>query len=441
MLRLSLRPFLLSLVVFFFVLLLVSVDAERIESASFSPPFSEVDSGGSRMVNKHWRSSGAAMVSNNFVRLTPDRQSKKGALWSRKAIGSPVFSALLKFRISGQGKSFFGDGIGVWISNAAYYMEGDLHGTQEKFLGVGIIFDTFKNTETLAAHRDVTILINDGEKTWEMMTEDVKGCNVNVRYHNERADFSVTDASRAQIIVNDTNLQVLIDARNTGEWMECVNIENIHLSPGWATESYFGLTASTGQLADNHDVISLITDSDIAAMEVVAATVAPKKAFELDATLPIEERIKKIEDSVMLLVERFDKIDLHVEHELASVADKLSNLLHKLEKREEEAEKRIDSLEAVIKRDVEGTLQSRLGTIEAQLKGTVDRSMSNRETVLDKKLEVLEKSVKAAKDMSAKSAASAGSWRWPVFFLFVFFILACVGAYMFYRYMKKHHIL
>lgn len=143
-------------------------------------------------------------MNNNFIRLTPDRQSKKGALWSKKSVSVPSLSSILKFRISGQGKTFFGDGIGFWIVQQSYYSEGSLHGFQERFVGIGIIFDTFKNTENLAKHRDVTVLINDGTKTYEMMTETVLGCNTNVRYHAERADFSVLDSSRAQINVNET---------------------------------------------------------------------------------------------------------------------------------------------------------------------------------------------------------------------------------------------
>ena len=121
-------------------------------------------------------------MNNNFARLTPDRQSKKGALWSRKELDTASFSSIIKFRISGQGqslthtlthtltqslktgKNFYGDGIGLWIVQDPYYTEGNLHGYQENFVGVGIIFDTFKNTENIGAHRDVTVLINDGEK-------------------------------------------------------------------------------------------------------------------------------------------------------------------------------------------------------------------------------------------------------------------------------------
>jgi mannose-binding lectin 2 len=134
--------------------------------------------------------------------LTPDRQSKKGAVWSRKALGVPEFSSILKFRISGQGKNFFGDGLAFWITDQPYYTEGSIHGFVDKFVGIGIIFDTFKNTESLYAHRDVTVIVNDGEKTYDMMTENVMGCNTNVRYHAERGDFSVKDASRAKIVLN-----------------------------------------------------------------------------------------------------------------------------------------------------------------------------------------------------------------------------------------------
>lgn len=193
---------------------------------SFESPFSEVDWAGNKIVGINWKNFGSTVVNSNFIRLTPDRQSKKGAMWSRSPLGVPSFSAILKFRIAGQGKNFFGDGLAMWIVSDSDYVDGDLHGFSEKFYGIGIrttphlrtrmqflcltlvyflgiIFDTFKNTEHLSAHRDVTILINDGEKTFELMTQDIQGCNTNVRYHNDRGDFSVTDAARMKITLKD----------------------------------------------------------------------------------------------------------------------------------------------------------------------------------------------------------------------------------------------
>lgn len=191
------------LVALFLCFIVLFAQAEFLEFQSFQPPFQEVDTTGTRIVNGHFRTSGTTVVNNNFIRLTPDRQSKKGGVWSRKPVGVPSLSTVLKFRISGQGKNFFGDGIALWVVQQSYHIEGSIHGFFEKFYGIGIVFDTFKNTENLAAHRDITVLINDGTKSYEVMTQDVMGCMANIRYHADRADFSVLDASRAKVVVDD----------------------------------------------------------------------------------------------------------------------------------------------------------------------------------------------------------------------------------------------
>ncbi len=109
--------------------------ASRLDSHSFEPPFEHVDPSGSKSISKDWKIGGVASVSNNFLRLTPDRQSKKGAAWSRKSLGVTTFSAVFTFRISGQGKKFFGDGMALWFINQPYYVEGDFHGSVERFTG------------------------------------------------------------------------------------------------------------------------------------------------------------------------------------------------------------------------------------------------------------------------------------------------------------------
>jgi mannose-binding lectin 2 len=175
--------------------------AEKLEQFTFKAPFEDTDVAGQRLVGSNWKTAGTTVVNKNFIRLTPDRQSKKGSVWSKKPVGVSAFSTVLQFRISGQGKTFFGDGIALWITQNSYHVDGIVHGSAEKFVGVGIVFDTFKNTENLAAHRDVTVLVNNGDKTYEMMTKDVQGCAAKVRYHADRADFSVMDSSRAKVVI------------------------------------------------------------------------------------------------------------------------------------------------------------------------------------------------------------------------------------------------
>ena len=96
----------LQVIAFFVFAFFCLSSSEKLGYHSFEPPFTDVDSSGLKQVNNHWRISGSTIVQNNFLRLTPDRQSKKGSLWSRKALGVPSINAIVKFRISGQVSEF-----------------------------------------------------------------------------------------------------------------------------------------------------------------------------------------------------------------------------------------------------------------------------------------------------------------------------------------------
>lgn len=428
------------------VVLVARASAGALESHSFEPPFAEVDSSGDLMVNKHWRDSGHALVSKNFVRLTPDRQSKKGALWSRKNLGVDKFTSTLKFRISGQGRSFFGDGIGLWVTNSAYYTEGDLHGSQEHFYGVGIIFDTFKNTESLAQHRDVTILINDGHKSVEHMIEDVKGCTANVRYHNERADFTAKDASRAQVTFTDSHLKVMVDERNSGDWMECVEVPLEGLNPGWLKDAYIGITASTGQLADNHDVISLVTDSDLSKGDEVLFGDNSKKYYEppTDAsghTGGIEERLSSLEKTVDKILSSLEHLELHSELEMASIDDKIGNILGKLSAREDSSESRLDEVESIIASKLDTVVGKRLADHEERQDQRIIKTIGSLTDKVDAKVGSVSETVERMIESGSGGSGDGGSWKLPFLILVIFVVAAAIGAYRFYKTLEKKHFL
>eukprot|EP01039_Chlorochromonas_danica_P003611 gene3612-3954_t len=424
------------LFIFFICLLLARASADFLEYHSFEPPFNEVDASGNRLASPHWRTSGTTVVNNNFIRLTPDRQSKKGALWSRKAVSVPYFSSVLKFRISGQGKNFFGDGLALWITQTGYHVDGPVHGFQEKFVGVGIIFDTFRNTENLANHRDVAVIVNDGSKTYEVMASNVKGCDTNVRYHADRADFSVTDASRAKITLNDTSLEIYIDARNTNEWTHCTTIPALGLPEGWLARSHIGLTATTGQLADNHDVLYLKSFSNATVLDEDEAHEFSNVHFELPKDLDVDHQLLALEEVINKIINKHETLDHHVEHQVAAIMDHIKNLIKKLEQREDKSEQRIENLEGLIQKQVEGSLESRLSSLELQMKGGIEKKMSNIESALDRKMNRIE-----TQASELVQTGSSDGWKLPFLFLLLVIVVAAVGLYMFYLKMKKMHIL
>lgn len=52
---------------------------------------------------------------------------------------------------------------------------------------------------------------------------------------------------------------VAIDARNAGTFVDCATAQlPASLGDEWAKTAHLGVSASTGQLADNHDVLSLV---------------------------------------------------------------------------------------------------------------------------------------------------------------------------------------
>ena len=120
----------------------------------------------------------------------------------------------------------------MWFSQGPFE-SGSFHGYSDKFTGLGVIFNNFRNEEGGKVHKDVQIVINDGTRTAEeMMSGPIVGCDASMRYHEERADFSVFNATRISLSYKDGSLTVGMDAHNQNDWVECVTT-HVQLPTGW----------------------------------------------------------------------------------------------------------------------------------------------------------------------------------------------------------------
>lgn len=81
----------------------------------------------------------------------------------------------------------------------------------------------------------------------------------------------MSSSTKVKVTIAEERLQVKIDARGDDDWLDCVSVdmtrEAFRLPKDWLVRAHVGITASTGQLADNHDVISLNSFSDAAVLE------------------------------------------------------------------------------------------------------------------------------------------------------------------------------
>lgn len=344
----------------FVCLLPANVRAARMDAISFKPPFERVDTAGRRIVNDTWTYGGSAEAKKHFVRLTTDRQSKKGYLWQTQPLGRDTFSAIMTFRISGLGKRWFGDGIGLWFTNHQSFVSGVNHGFTDSFTGIGIVVDTFVNPEHKGGHKDVSIQINDGSKTIDRINDDARiGCDAEIRYHEQAATFDpVHSLSRLKVKIEKQRLVVEIDANANGRWIACHEV-TLPFSENWLESATIGITGATGALADNHDVIRFEafedfsdTSTGIVDSETIMHTVSKDYKKWMDSPNCGSDCL------IAVLQKEIANFRVEAEHRFSDLKEKTENTVGKLKNQEKENERRVAEIEAKLSSDIDATLDA-----------------------------------------------------------------------------------
>ena len=157
-------------------------------------------------------------------------------------------------------------------------------------------------------------------------------------------------------------VRVAIDERNTGNFHICVS-EHVDLKPDWWKTAHIGISASTGQLADNHDILSKETekeDTEFFARLLAENNIQKESLSETEKTLlRVIEKLEVQQESDVLKLKR------EVEHTLVAVDDSLNNMIKKLKNRGDVSDNRIAELEVSLKNKIQNSLSE---DIERRLK-------------------------------------------------------------------------
>merc|ERR1711916_114131 len=133
---------------------------------SFSTPFQFV--AGSAV--PHFEYGGNALVMDEFVRLTPDRQSRAGWIYNVDQCYIHNWRATAQIRMHGAGGRVFGDGMAIWYRAMAprKMSTGEVFGAPDRFSGLGVFLDTFDNN----ADRNnpiISVMVGDGATAYDNM--------------------------------------------------------------------------------------------------------------------------------------------------------------------------------------------------------------------------------------------------------------------------------
>ncbi|KAI9308736.1 legume-like lectin family-domain-containing protein [Cunninghamella echinulata] len=207
---------------------------------------------------------------NRQIRLTSNRQSQVGYLWSRLPITAPDFEVEFEFKVDGSPGHLFGDGFAMWLSKDRA-MEGTVFGSKDRFEGLGIFFDTYDNERS---HRHtfpyISSMLGDGLLSYDNdkdgRTTELAGCE---------ADFRAKSfPTRARLTFYKNNyLQFEVQWRDEESWDQCFKVPDVKLP----NQFYLGFTAHTGDLSDNHDIISITTRTLVPVEKVVDMPKVDKK--------------------------------------------------------------------------------------------------------------------------------------------------------------------
>lgn len=217
---------------------------------SFKPPYLAQKDGSVPF----WEYGGNAIASGESVRLAPSLRSQKGAIWSKQGINFDWWEVDIMFKVTGRGR-IGADGLAFWYTSQRGDYTGEVFGSSDRWNGLAVIFDSFDNDNK---HNNPYIMavLNDGTKVFDHKSDGsqqlLSGCLRDFR--------NKPFPTRARIEYYLNTLTVYFHngmTNNEADYELCFRAENVVLPRG----GLLGLSAATGGLADDHDVIHLLTTS------------------------------------------------------------------------------------------------------------------------------------------------------------------------------------
>ncbi|XP_037357627.1 protein ERGIC-53-like isoform X2 [Talpa occidentalis] len=198
-----------------------------------------------------WSHHGDAIPGLEEVRLAPSLRDRSGAVWSRAPVPFSAWEVQVQMRVTGPGRRG-ARGMVVWYTRDRGQVNFGLGG-QASWDGVGILFDS--SAENTLNSPAIRVLASDGHTLAQSLgggaSRALGSCHQDFR--NRPHPF------RARITYWGQRLLVSLSSGLTPSDPEelCVDVGPLLLAPG----GFFGVSAATSTLADDHDVLSFLTFS------------------------------------------------------------------------------------------------------------------------------------------------------------------------------------
>lgn len=156
----------------------------------------------------------------------------------------------VEFNIHGKGQ-LYGDGFAMWVTKERA-QPGGVFGHTDNFNGLGVFIDTYKNNRPGVVFPYVMAMFGDGSTPYDKASDgkanELAGCSARgIRNAQHPTKLKLT-------YFQDKSLRLDLQYKKDGEWTTCFETAD---PPAMPQISYLGFSAETGELSDNHDIVSI----------------------------------------------------------------------------------------------------------------------------------------------------------------------------------------
>ncbi|KAL4956919.1 legume-like lectin family-domain-containing protein [Aspergillus filifer] len=226
-----------------------NVKSIPLRTHSLSAPYLDSD------FQSRWFDFGGDTVirADKYIRLTADRPSQQGWIFSRVPLTATNWEIEFEFSIQGEG-NLHGDGFAMWLTKQRA-SQGPVFGSTDNFEGLGIFFDTYKNNRPGTSFPYVMAMMGDGQTSYDQAHDgkanELAGCSA-------RGLRTTSVPTKARLTYfQDKSLTLDLQYKSEGTWTNCFTLTAPETNIAIPSVAYLGFSAETGELSDNHDIISV----------------------------------------------------------------------------------------------------------------------------------------------------------------------------------------
>ncbi|XP_060029937.1 protein ERGIC-53 isoform X2 [Erinaceus europaeus] len=198
-----------------------------------------------------WAHAGNAIPSSDQIRIAPSLKSQRGSVWTKTKAAFENWEIEVTFRVTGRGR-IGADGLAIWYTENQG-LEGPVFGSADMWNGVGIFFDSFDN-DGKKNNPAVVIVGNNGQIQYDHQNDGASQALASCQRDFRNKPYPV----RAKVVYYQKTLTIMINNGFTpdkNDYEFCAKVENMVIP----AQGHFGISAATGGLADDHDVLSFLT--------------------------------------------------------------------------------------------------------------------------------------------------------------------------------------